>query len=103
MSDFEVGFDFDMGKKFDKLGLSKSMRELIKEKIDRLAENPRPYGSKKLSGKHKDSYRIRQGNYRVIYSIDREKQEVVVLDIAGRGSVYEGVEEDEPEWLYRSS
>lgn len=39
----------------------------IKEAISKLTENPRPNGYKKLSGR--DAYRIRIGDYRVIYDI----------------------------------
>lgn len=52
----------------------------ISQKIQSLSENPRPFGSKKLSDK---VYRIRIGNYRVVYSIF-DKDKVVVIDKVDR-------------------
>ena len=54
--------------------------------IDELAENPRPRNSRKLRGK--EGWRIRVGDYRVIYEIDDEAQEVLVLDVGHRRDVY---------------
>ncbi len=65
--------------------------ERLKEAILKLAENPRPTGCKKLIGR--EGWRIRVGNYRVIYEIiyeindDREKK-VLILHIGHRKDVY---------------
>ena len=48
--------------------LDKKIIAVIKASIADLADNPRPYGYKKLKGE--DAYRIRVGDYRVIYEID---------------------------------
>lgn len=58
----------------------------ILEKIRELEQNPRPIGSEKLSGQEK--YRIRQGNYRVVYSINEDAIEVWVVKVAHRKLVY---------------
>ena len=42
----------------------------IQISVDKLTENPRPLGVKKLKGNEEDLYRIRVGDYRVVYSID---------------------------------
>ena len=47
---------------------AKADRQRLVKRIRALAEDPRPRGSSKLSGQ--DRYRIRQGRYRVLYSID---------------------------------
>jgi mRNA interferase RelE/StbE len=52
----------------------------IKQAIYDLAENPRPNGYKKLKGR--DGYRIRVGNYRIIYDIF---DKVLVVDIIALG------------------
>lgn len=61
-------------------------RRRIVSRIRSLAGQPRPHGSEKLSGEVK--YRIRQGTYRVLYTIDDAAHEVVVVRIAHRRDVY---------------
>ena len=58
----------------------------IMERIASLADNPRPPGSEKLSGQEK--YRIRQGNYRIIYSIEENRLIVMVVKVGHRREVY---------------
>jgi mRNA interferase RelE/StbE len=58
----------------------------IVSKIDSLADNPRPPGSKKMSGH--EVYRIRVGDYRVIYGIVDDKLLVLVVGIGNRRDVY---------------
>jgi mRNA interferase RelE/StbE len=55
-------------------------------KIESLANNPRPPGSEKLSGLER--YRIRQGRYRIIYSIQDMELTVWVVKIGQRKDVY---------------
>jgi mRNA interferase RelE/StbE len=60
--------------------------ERILAKIDLLADNPRPPGSEKLSGDEK--YRVRQGNYRILYEIADERVLVTIVKVGQRGDVY---------------
>lgn len=53
-----------------------------------LANNPYPYGYRKLVG-YNDLYRIRVGVYRIIYTIKNETLIVEIIRIAHRGQVYE--------------
>ena len=55
-------------------------------KIQSLAENPRPIGCVKLSGQER--YRIRQGNYRILYSIQDDLLLIYVVKIGHRKDVY---------------
>jgi len=55
-------------------------------RIQRLAEDPHPPGSEKLSGH--DRYRLRQGDYRVVYAVDDERRIVEVVKIGHRREVY---------------
>jgi mRNA interferase RelE/StbE len=55
--------------------------------IQSLSENPRPAGCKKLSGEEK--YRIREGNYRILYEISDKKLIVYVVKVGHRKDVYE--------------
>jgi mRNA interferase RelE/StbE len=67
-------------------GLPFAQRRRVVTRIRGLASEPRPHGSEKLSGEEK--YRLRQGTYRVLYAIDDEAGEVVVVKIAHRRDVY---------------
>jgi len=58
----------------------------IRKHILSLEDNPRPFGHKKL--KETEYYRIRSGDYRVVYSIDDKIKIVKVLSIANRKDVY---------------
>jgi mRNA interferase RelE/StbE len=60
--------------------------ERVRDAIASLKLNPRPIGCKKLVGR--DGWRIREGDYRVIYTIDDELQEVLVLDVGNRRDIY---------------
>jgi mRNA interferase RelE/StbE len=60
----------------------------VDRKIMALAENPRPPGCKKLKGR-KDQWRIRVGDYRVVYTIDDAKLLVEVTRVRHRSEVYE--------------
>ncbi len=51
-----------------------------------LAQNPRPAGYIKLKGR--DAYRIRRGNYRIIYEIKDNKLTVIVIAVGHRKSIY---------------
>lgn len=61
-------------------------RERIIEAVEILADNPRPPGCKKLSGR--PAWRIRIGSYRVIYEIHDERLLVLVVTIGNRREVY---------------
>jgi len=58
----------------------------ILERIGTLADNPRPLGSEKLTAQER--YRIRQGNYRIIYSVQDEQLTIWVIKIGHRREVY---------------
>lgn len=62
-------------------------RTRIGAAIDGLAENPRPPGVKKLSGS-KNLWRIRVGDYRVVYQIHDRELVVVIVNIGHRSDVY---------------
>jgi mRNA interferase RelE/StbE len=61
-------------------------RRRIVERIQALATEPRPPGVEKLSGAEK--YRVRQGDYRILYTIDDGANTVVVVKIGHRRDVY---------------
>jgi len=63
----------------------KSLKQII-QRIESLAINPRPKDSQKLSAQER--YRIHQGDYRIIYSIQDDQTTVQVYKIGHRGEVY---------------
>lgn len=63
------------------------VRQDISLTIQSLANDPRPIGVKKLSGE-KDIYRVRAGNYRVLYRIVDKVLVVVVVSVGHRREVY---------------
>ena len=69
-------------------GLPPDVIERLLPKIRELAGNPRPAGCKKLHG-FKNRWRIRAGNYRVVYAIDDTGKSVDITRIAHRKEVYE--------------
>jgi mRNA interferase RelE/StbE len=66
----------------------KKDRQRIVERISILADDPRPHGAQKLSGK--DRYRLRQASYRIIYAIEDEALVVYVVKIGHRKDVHRG-------------
>ncbi len=66
--------------------LPRTDRARIVARIRQLATDPRPPGCEKLSREEK--YRVRQGDYRILYSIDDDDHVVVVVKIGHRRDVY---------------
>jgi len=67
--------------------LSQQLQDRIQTQIDDLAIEPRPNGVKKLKGEE-NSYRIRVGDYRVIYDIFDDFLLVSVVEVGHRSEVY---------------
>jgi mRNA interferase RelE/StbE len=66
--------------------LDRKIIPVIKASIIDLANNPRPYGYRKLKGE--EAYRIRVGNYRVIYEINDNSIIVIVVSVGHRKEIY---------------
>jgi mRNA interferase RelE/StbE len=64
---------------------AKDRRRMV-PRIEGLASEPRPHGCEKLSGL--EQYRVRQGDYRVVYGVDDEARVVIVVKIGHRRDVY---------------
>jgi mRNA interferase RelE/StbE len=63
----------------------KYLRRIVK-RIQLLAEDPRPAGSQKLSAR--EQYRLRQGDYRIVYSVDDKDWLVDIVKIGHRRDIY---------------
>ena len=66
--------------------LPKQDRVRIITRIQALAHEPRPAGCEKLSGQER--YRVRQGDYRIVYTVDDQNRIVLVTKIRHRREVY---------------
>ena len=85
---YTIEFSHKAARQFK--GLSKSIQARLKPKIDALAESPRPRGTEKLKGEE-DLYRIRVGDYRVIYQIRDKSLIVLIVKIGGRKEIYQRI------------
>lgn len=66
--------------------LDRNEYERVRDAIASLADNPRPFGCKKLVGR--EGWRIRVGNYRVIFEIDDAKNEVTIMHVGHQRDIY---------------
>lgn len=64
-------------------------RRQVVERIGRLADDPRPRGCEKLAGGER--YRVRQGDYRIVYSVEDALLVVWVVKVGHRRDVYRGL------------
>lgn len=84
MANYKIIFKRSVRKDF-KLIPKADVRRIL-DRINQLAENPRPPQSEKLVNDEK--YRIRQGNYRILYIIEDEIITITVVKVAHRRDVY---------------
>jgi mRNA interferase RelE/StbE len=85
---WEVVFS-DASKKFLKKLRDATLLDRLIAATEKLSADPRPHGCRKLAGTS-DRYRIRVGDYRIIYRVDDGKVTVLVLLIGHRREVYDG-------------
>ena len=86
MASYSVFLKRPAAKQLEEIGLEADRRR-IADRIRALAEDPRPVGSEKLAGR-RDRLRIRQGDYRVIYSVDDSERAVTGVRIVHRRDPY---------------
>lgn len=84
MASYKIQIKRSASRELERLPL-KDRRRIV-SRIKGLAREPRPHGSEKLSGE--ESYRFRQGDYRVVYTVDDTEPTVTVFKIAHRRDVY---------------
>jgi mRNA interferase RelE/StbE len=87
VSQYTVTLTRPAQKQLDKA--PKGMRGRLQAAIGSLAREPRPVGCIKLSG-HRNAWRIREGDWRIIYEVYDKHLEVIVVEVATRDEVYEG-------------
>ena len=84
MAEYKIFFKRSAVKDFDPIP-KKDLQRIIK-RIDSLKEDPRPPGCEKLTGQER--YRIRQGNYRIIYSIQDQELTIWGVKVGHRRDIY---------------
>lgn len=84
MVEYKIFFKKSVEKDFKKI--PKKYLVKILEKIDELKNNPKPDGSEKLTSY--DLYRIRQGSYRIVYSIQDQELIIWVIKVGHRKEIY---------------
>jgi mRNA interferase RelE/StbE len=72
-------------KEIEEIGRKKDRQKVV-QRIQDLANNPRPPGCEKLS--QRDRYRVRQGWFRIIYSVDDREKCVLVVKVGHRRDIY---------------
>ena len=85
MNEYQIEFTASASKQLKKLPEEEKTR--IRDKIDELADNPRPDGVVKLTNSE-NSYRIRVGSYRVLYDIFDDILLISVIKVRHRKDVY---------------
>jgi mRNA interferase RelE/StbE len=81
---YEIRILSSAEKEMDKLPIVVHSR--ISNRILSLENNPRPRGAKKLSGR--DEYRLRVGNYRILYTISDSDSAVTIIAVGHRREAY---------------
>ena len=85
MAKYKILIKASAAKEIERLPSRKDRRRVV-DRIRSLADDPRPRGCEKLSGQER--YRLRQGNYRIIYSIADDILTVHVVKVGDRKDVY---------------
>lgn len=84
MKEYKIAFETRAKREF--FDLPKNIQMRLTDAIDDLQRNPRPPASKKLAGIA--GYRIRKGDYRILYTVDDPQQLVTIYRIGHRREVY---------------
>lgn len=86
MAEYKLLVKPSAGKEIEAVG-TKADRQRIIKTIQLLSIDPRAEGCEKLAG-YADRYRVRQGQYRIVYVIDDKKHEVTIFKVGHRKDVY---------------
>ena len=84
MAEYKVYFKESVEKDFSTIP-KKDLQKILR-RIEMLSQDPRPQGHEKLTGRER--YRVRQGHYRIVYSIQDKELTVWVVKVGHRREVY---------------
>ena len=82
---YSIEFRASAARQFRKL--PEQVQRRLRQKIDLLATNPRPHGYEPLEGE--PGYRVKVGDYRIVYDIQDQMLMVLILRVAHRRHVYD--------------
>jgi len=82
---YSLEFKVVVLKDFNQIPVNEKNKLL--NKIQQLKSDPRPIGCRKLTGRDLD-YRIRYGNYRVIYQIIEKEKKLIIIHVGHRKDIY---------------
>lgn len=85
MASYEIHWKHSAERELRKLDPQEIPR--IVQKVESLAQNPFPEGLRKLRGAERE-YRIRVGDYRIIYQVDTEARMVIIFHVRHRREAY---------------
>ena len=86
MAEYRLLIKPSAAKEIEAIGTKRDRQQLVR-RIQSLATQPRPPGCEKLAGSFA-LFRVRQGQYRVIYAVDDAQQTVEVIKVGHRREVY---------------
>lgn len=84
MAKYKIEFKKSAAKEL--YSIPKNDLKRILFRIEMLADNPRPDGCVKLTGR--EEYRVRQGRYRILYTIEDDRLVIYIVKIAHRKNIY---------------
>jgi len=84
MAEYEILFKESVFKDLKKIPKA-DLRKIL-SRIEKLSDDPRPAGCEKLTGQER--YRLRQGRYRIVYSIQDKKLTIWVVKVGHRKDIY---------------
>ena len=84
MAAYKIYFKKSVEKDFKAIP-KKELKKII-TRIGELAENPRAFGCEKLTGQNR--YRLRQGQYRIVYSLEDDRLLVWIVKVGHRKDIY---------------
>ena len=84
MAAYKLFFKKSVQKDFDSIP-KKDLKRIL-SRIESLSEDPRPKGCEKLTGQER--YRLRQGRYRIVYSIQDDELTLWVVKVGHRKDIY---------------
>ena len=87
-SDKAYRIEFTEAARRDLVALPRTAQRRIDAAIRMLSTNPRPPKAKKLKGQWRDYWRIRTGDYRILYQIEDDRLVICVIRIRDRKDVY---------------
>jgi mRNA interferase RelE/StbE len=85
MASYSVDFKPSVHKDFRRL--PRSVVERVMKRVEKLKNEPLPHGVEKLEGAER-LYRIRVGDYRIVYEVDTQAKEIMILYVRHRREAY---------------